>query len=125
MTEPWQRQRLDYGSGGPDEVTLLGCVDGRDVIMGRGRLPPKSQAHDAPIAPRCTSLQLACSGGWARALSSCDGERWFAVGHAVFPLGSNVQCGVYTIGNIDRTVCPGAHSDGTAICFASVQLGGR
>ena len=31
--------RLDLGAGGPNEVRLTGCLDNRDMIIGRGRLP--------------------------------------------------------------------------------------
>jgi hypothetical protein len=56
------------------------------------------------------------------ALCSADGEQWFTVGYAAFPVEDPVQVGVHAIGNIDRTVYHGAYPEGTAIRFESFQL---
>ncbi|MFN2133010.1 MAG: hypothetical protein ACK2VD_20965 [Anaerolineae bacterium] len=115
--------RLDWGSGGPREITLLGCLDRQDVLLGRGRLPPKSAGtEDADGHPGQAYLRIEYADGEVRALCSVDGERWYTAGRTSFALTEDAQCGVYAIGNIDRTIYSGAHAEGTAIRFASVQV---
>ncbi len=118
--------RLDWGSGGPHEVTLLGCLDGQDVLLARGRLPPKSGEGERPARPlQQAHLRLEYADGEVRAVCSADGAQWYTAGRARFGISADAQCGVYAIGNIDRTIYAGAHSEGTAIRFDSVQLWGR
>lgn len=115
--------RLDRGSGGPHEITFLGCLDNQDVVIGRGRLPPGTPARDAP--PERVHLRLEWAGTRVRALCSAEGGAgsgpWFTVGHVTFPLEARAQAGVYAIGNVDRSIYHGAYPDGTAIRFTSFQ----
>jgi len=56
------------------------------------------------------------------ALCSGDGTDWFTVGQVEFPREDPVEIGLPAIGNINRTIYPGAYPEGTAIWFASFQL---
>jgi hypothetical protein len=56
------------------------------------------------------------------ALCSPDGERWFTVGHAEFPVEDPVEVGLHAIGSIDRTIYPGAYPEGTAIRFEVFEV---
>jgi hypothetical protein len=49
-------------------------------------------------------------------------ESWLTVGPVEFPVEDPVQVGLHAIGNIDRTIYPGAYPDGTAIRFESFEL---
>ena len=51
-------------------------------------------------------------------------EAVLKVGQATFPARSPVQVGLYAVGKIERSIYPGAYSDGTAIRFESFQLWG-
>jgi predicted ATPase/DNA-binding SARP family transcriptional activator len=115
--------RLDRGWGGPREITLLGCLDGQDVVLGRGRLAPKTGEEEPTEAPLDqVYLRLECVAGEIRALCSADGARWYTAGCATFAMSEEAQCGVYAIGQVDRTVYCGAHAEGTAIHFDAVKL---
>jgi hypothetical protein len=115
--------RLDYGMGGPREITLLGCLANWDTVVGRGLLPDKgaSGSLDA-VSPAPIYLRLERSGELVRGFCSVDGERWFTVGQATFPAGGPVQVGLYAAGKIERSIYPGAYPEGTAIRFESFQL---
>jgi tetratricopeptide (TPR) repeat protein len=106
--------RLDYGSGGERCVMLLGCLDNRDVVIGRGLLPT---GDDEPVY-----LRLERSGDTVRGLVSADGQSWLTLGQTAFPLEGDSQVGLYAAGNIDRVSYPGAHREGTAIRFARFRL---
>jgi regulation of enolase protein 1 (concanavalin A-like superfamily) len=103
--------RLDRGTGGKYEIFFLGCLNNGDVIIGRGRLPSER-----------VFLRLEKLGSRVNALCSADGEEWFTVGHAEFPVEDAMEVGVHAIGSINRMVYPGAHPDGTAIRFEEFQL---
>jgi hypothetical protein len=100
--------RLDRGALGPHEVSFQGCLGNQDVIIGRGRLP----------AARLF-LRLERQGPRVNALCSADGQNWFTVGHAEFPVEDPLEVGLHAIGNIDRTLYHGAYPEGTAIRFES------
>jgi len=102
---------LDWGRGGPGELLLAGCLDGVDRVWGRGYLP----------GPQVT-LRLQRSGGEVVGLCSADGQTWWSVGHASFPVDDPVQIGLCAIGMIDRTIYPGAYREGTAIRFESFRM---
>jgi hypothetical protein len=61
-------------------------------------------------------------GARVNALCSSDEKEWFTVGHIEFPVEDPIQVGLHAIGNIDRTVYPGAYPDGTAIRFESFTV---
>ncbi len=114
--------RLDWGSRGPHQVSLGGCLPGKedaaqvrwgrkDVIIGRGRL----------VTERII-LRLERLGGSVRALCSTDGQRWFTVGQVEFPAEEPLEVGLHVIGSINRRIYPGAYPEGTAIQFESFGL---
>jgi hypothetical protein len=103
--------RIEWGSMGPREISFLGCMEKRETLFGRGRLPS--------VRP---FLRLERNGVWIEALCSEDGEHWFSLGQARFALTGPIQVGLYAIGMIDRTIYPGAHRAGTAIRFEEFAL---
>jgi hypothetical protein len=103
--------RLDRGTRGKHEISFMGCLANKDVVIGRGRLPSE-RVH----------LRLERIGSRVNALCSADGREWFTVGHAEFPLADPVEVGLHGIGNIDRTIYPGAYPDGTAIRFEEFNV---
>jgi adenylate cyclase len=103
--------RLDRGLRGEHEVSFLGCRENKDLIIGRGRL-----ASDRVF------LRLERLDGRVNGLCSSDGQSWHTVGHGEFSVEDPVEVGVYAIGDIDRTLYPGAYPEGTAIRFESFQL---
>jgi len=107
---------LDRGMFGKREITLVGCLDNEDILIGRGWLH-----NDAEHV----FLRLERVGDRVHALCSADGEEWFTVGYAEFPAEDPVEVGLHAIGDIDRTIYHGAYPDGTAIRFESFQLLGR
>jgi DNA-binding SARP family transcriptional activator len=111
--------RLDRGTGGAHEITFWGCVDNRDIVIGRGWLRADEDASAASSGR--VVLRLEWSGGQVQALCSLDGSAWFTVGHIAFPFEVRAQIGVYAIGNIDRLIYHGAYPEGTAIRFTSVK----
>ena len=103
--------RLDRGTRGRYEVSFTGCIDNRDVIIGRGRLSSER-----------AFLRLERIGNRVNALCSADGAEWLTVGYVDFPIEGPVEVGLHAIGAIERTIYHGAYPDGTAIRFASFQL---
>jgi class 3 adenylate cyclase/DNA-binding SARP family transcriptional activator len=103
--------RLDRGLSGEHEISLLGCRENNDLFIGRGRL-----ASDRVF------LRLERLDGRVNGLCSSDGQSWYTLGHAEFAVEDPVEVGVYAIGDIDRTVYPGAHPEGTAIRFEWFRL---
>jgi tetratricopeptide (TPR) repeat protein len=103
--------RLERGTRGTWEVSFQGCLDNRDVIIGRGRLPGER-----------LFLRLERRGGHVRALCSSDDQAWFTVGQTEFPTENPLEVGLHAIGSIDRTIYPGAYPNGTAIGFQSFGL---
>jgi hypothetical protein len=114
--------RLDRGLGGPNEIALIGCLEDRDMLLGRGRLPP--EPAEAGVAERLERAWLRFE--WrrdrVRALCSADGETWYTVGRVELPLDARAQVGLYACGNIDRCIYQGAYPEGTAIRFESLAL---
>jgi DNA-binding SARP family transcriptional activator/class 3 adenylate cyclase/tetratricopeptide (TPR) repeat protein len=105
--------RLDHGVFGKRDISLMGCVDNDDVVIGRGRLYGDSDR---------VHLCLERVGDRVNAYCSADDKQWYTVGQVTFPVDDPVLVGVHAIGNIDRTVYPGAYPDGTAIRFESFQM---
>jgi hypothetical protein len=96
---------------GAYEISFLGCVANKDIIIGRGRLPAER-----------IFLRLERIGEWVNAHCSADGEQWFTAGHVDFPVEDPLQVGLHAIGMIDRITYPGAYPDGTAIRFESFTV---
>jgi hypothetical protein len=114
--------RLDWGSRGPHQVSVGGCLPGKqigarlwsgekDATIGRGRL----------VTERIF-LRLERLGGNVRALCSADGQHWFTVGQVEFPAEEPLEAGLNAIGTIDRMIYPGAYPQGTAIRFEAFEL---
>jgi tetratricopeptide (TPR) repeat protein/regulation of enolase protein 1 (concanavalin A-like superfamily) len=110
--------RLDWGATGERDLYFGGSLDNRDILIGRGRLPPGDTEEDL----RGVFLRLERIGERVNAFCSTDGERWFTVGSVRFPVEGPVQVGVHAIGKIDRAVYRGAYPDGTAIRFESFHI---
>jgi tetratricopeptide (TPR) repeat protein len=117
---------LVKGAHGKREIGFWGCLEGRDVVIGRGRMvpggPAGGQSDRALDHGMSAHLRLERVQERVRALCSIDGVHWFTVGSLGFPIADPVQLGVVAIGSIDRTVYCGAHPDGTAIRFESFDL---
>ena len=92
---------------------LLGCLDNRDLVIGRGLLPAGGDQ---------VFLRLERTGEEIHALVSTDGNGWMALGQASFPVDGSAHVGLYAAGNIDRVSYPGAHCEGTAIRFTEFRL---
>lgn len=103
--------RLDRGEHGRHEITFVRCLGNKDVIVGRGRLPSVR-----------VILRLERFGRGVRALCSVDGVEWFTAGQIEFSIDDPVEVGLHAIGDMDRSIYPGAYPDGTAIRFESFQL---
>ncbi|MBI1926343.1 tetratricopeptide repeat protein [Candidatus Poribacteria bacterium] len=103
--------RLDKGTHGTYEINFSGCIENKDLIIGRGRLPSER-----------VFLRLERIGGRVNALCSADGEAWFTVGSVDFPVGDLMEVGLHAIGNIDRTLYHGAFPEGTATAFQGFEL---
>jgi len=103
--------RLDRGTRGPHEISFQGCVDNKDLVIGRGKLPSER-----------IFLRLERQGGRANALCSADGLVWLTAGSAEFAVDDPLETGLHAIGAIDRLIYPGAYPDGTAIRFESIEL---
>jgi regulation of enolase protein 1 (concanavalin A-like superfamily) len=110
--------RLDRGTRGAFEISFGGCVEGKNVLCGRGLLP----AERSTDPEERIILRLERDGDRVSAFCSTDREAWFMVGSIAFPTDVRVGVGLYAIGAIDRTVYPAAYADGTAIRFESFWL---
>jgi predicted ATPase len=118
--------RLDRGAFGSRDIALMGCLDNKNVVIGRGQLPRLESAR-GPLGEHTDQgeriwLRLERRASQVEALCSADGKAWYSVGSAPFPVEDPVQIGVYAIGDIDRTIYPGAYPDGTAIRFESFEI---
>jgi hypothetical protein len=117
--DPANYLRLDRGLSGPNEITLIGCLQDRDMILGRGRLPPEP----AGVSDRLDRAWLRFE--WhmdqVRALCSADGETWYTVGQVALAFDASAQFGLYACGNIDRTIYHGAYPEGAALRFESLR----
>ena len=83
----------------------------QNLIFRRGRLSSER-----------VFLRLERRGSRVNALCSADGESWFTVGHAEFPVEDPVEVGLYAIGNIERTICHGAYPERTAVRFEVFEV---
>jgi len=109
--DPKNFLRLDRGDQGAHEISFRGLIQNKELTVGRGRLPSER-----------VSLRLEWLGDRVKALCSVDEQEWFTVGTVAFPVEGPVEVGLHAIGQIDRTIYPGAHPDGTAIRFETFQL---
>jgi DNA-binding SARP family transcriptional activator/regulation of enolase protein 1 (concanavalin A-like superfamily) len=105
--------RLVWGLAGSRDVAFTGCIENRDRIFGRGRLPSPPSPH--------VLLRLERVGSSVRALCSIDGAQWYTAGQVRFPASDPVQVGLHAVGSIDRGVYHGAFPKGTAIRFAGIR----
>jgi class 3 adenylate cyclase/tetratricopeptide (TPR) repeat protein len=103
--------RLDWGTRGPNEVSFSGCMDEKDIIVGRGR-----------ILSECIELRLQRIGERMTAFASTDGAEWFEVGESLFSVNDPIELGLVGIGKINRSIYRGAFAEGTAIQFRDIQL---
>ena len=103
--------RLGIGVRAQDEMSLEGCIDDVDVVIGRGRLV------DEPV-----TLRMERSADRVRSLCSADGDQWYLVGQVDFPTAEGEQIGLHCIGFPDRTIYHAPYPDGTAIRFTDFQL---
>jgi hypothetical protein len=119
---------LDTGVLGEREILFKGCLENRDRVIGRGSLPFGSVPHrdrpgdgqDEPTGQ--IVLRLERVEPYVNALCSADGQTWYTVGRVEFSVPDPVEVGLHAIGNIDRTIYPGAFPEGTAIQFESFYL---
>jgi DNA-binding SARP family transcriptional activator len=102
---------LNWGMRGPSEVAFEGSLNNQDQIIGRGHLSGESM-----------HLRLEWANAKVTALCSSDGVAWYSVGSSDFDVEDPVEVGLHAIGQIDRTVYPSVHAEGTAIRFLSLQM---
>jgi len=105
--------RLDRGARGEREISFSGCLENKDVVIGRGRLPTSDRVF----------LWVDRVGEQVNAFCSGNGEKWFTVGQTSFSVDDPIQIGLHAIGQIDRTIYHGTYPEGTAISFQSFGLG--
>ena len=103
--------RVCIGVRAQDEMSLEGCIDDKDVVIGRGRLVGE------PV-----TLRMERIGGRVRALCSTDGVTWYSVGEVEFPPVEHEDVGLVAIGFPDRTIYHAPYADGTAIRFTDFRL---
>ena len=103
--------RLDVGSLAPRSVVFAGCIDNRDLVVGRGRLPA------GPVW-----LRLERSGATVSALCSTDGTQWLSVGKVNFPVDDPVDVGLFADGMASPEIYPRAYSAGSEAMFAHFEL---
>src|SRR5205823_4503266 len=72
--------RLDRGARGPYEISFSGCLENKDTVIGRGRLPSER-----------AFLRLERLGPRVQALCSAEGQRWFTVGAVDFPVADPIE----------------------------------
>ncbi len=105
---------LTRGIAGENEISFMGCIGNKDVIIGRGRLSSER-----------VFLRLERLTGHVRALCSPDGEEWFTVGNVDFQVEDPIEVGLHGISVIDRTIYQGTYPEGTATRFESFRLWGE
>ena len=103
--------RLDRGTMGEDEVTLMGCIDNEDAIFGRGCLSGER-----------ITLRLERIGDQIRALCRVPDQAWYSVGSVNIPFEGPYEAGIFACGYVDRTIYPGTPAGGGSLCFESFAL---
>jgi tetratricopeptide (TPR) repeat protein len=105
---------LERGRWGTDEINFRGCVENQDLNFGRGRLPlgPSDEVY----------LRLERQENQVNAYCSTNGEDWFTVGYATFPVDVPLEIGMHAIGTIHRFIYLGAYPEGTAIKFLNFWM---
>lgn len=109
--DKWHFLRLDWGTRGQAEVALQGCVNRKEIVIGRGRLPGQA-----------IYLRLDRRGDHMHGFCSSDGVTWHSVGQVDFAVTAPVQIGLFTASYIERLIDPGAYAEGTAIHFTNFQI---
>jgi regulation of enolase protein 1 (concanavalin A-like superfamily) len=107
--------RLGWGAHGPHTLDLMGCLDGRDLYLGRGRLPTEGEKGEM-------WLRLERVGSTVRGLCSVDGKEWFSVGQVHLRVDDPLEVGLFATGMIQRWAYPAAYPDGAAVRFQSFRL---
>jgi hypothetical protein len=108
--------RLIRGLAGSREIALSGCIDNKDVVLGRGQM---DLGTGQSVVLR---LERTCERRQVRALCSANGSDWFAVGHCTFAVEDPINVGICAIGQIDRTIYHGAFPKGTAMHFGLLKI---
>ena len=103
--------RLDRGTMGEDEVTLMGCIDNENAIFGRGRLPGER-----------ITLRLERIGHQICALCRLPDGDWYSVGSVNLPFEGPYEVGIFACGYVDRTIYPGTPAGGGSLRFESFQI---
>lgn len=104
--------RLAWGAQGAEEITLLGCLDNRDLYLGRGHLPGAVAVH----------LRMEREDSNVRALCSVDDRTWFRIAAVPFPAEGALQVGPFVTGTQYSWLHPGITQRGTAMRFSSFQI---
>ncbi len=102
---------LVKGALGKNELSFRGCIETKDVILGRGRLRGE-RIH----------LRLERLGDVIKAFCRDEGGEWFTVGQAEFSAPGLVEVGLFAGGWIDRTIYQGAFPEGAAMRFDSFRM---
>jgi hypothetical protein len=103
--------RLDLGVRGRCQISMSGCVQNRDILIGRGLL-----------ASEQVTLRLERNGDSLTGLCSAGEGQWLAVGEAELPLRDPIDVGVFAVGSIDRMIYHGGWPEGCRIRFRSIRL---
>jgi class 3 adenylate cyclase/tetratricopeptide (TPR) repeat protein len=106
--------RFEKGTYGKREMRMMGYVNGKDQIAGRGLLPASENDE--------TYLRLERSGDEFTSYCSVNGENWFTCGKMTLPMEDPIQVGIHAIGMIDRTIYCGEYKEGTATLFRNFRL---
>jgi hypothetical protein len=108
---PREYLRLDAGSLGPHMVAFGGCIDNRDLVVGRGRLE---------AGP--TWLRLERCGATVSALCSPDGQSWSSAGNVNFGAGDPLEAGLFAEGMVRPEIYPRAYVAGSEARFSRFQM---
>jgi tetratricopeptide (TPR) repeat protein/regulation of enolase protein 1 (concanavalin A-like superfamily) len=106
--------RFDRGTFGMNEMRLVGYVNGKHQISGRGILSADRYQE--------VYLRLERIGDEFTSYCSADGENWLTCGKMKLPMDDPIQVGIHAIGMIDRTVYCGEYKEGTATVFRNFRI---
>ncbi|NJN81046.1 MAG: hypothetical protein HC802_01320 [Caldilineaceae bacterium] len=104
--------RVDWGVDGPGSVTLRGCVEGRDLLLGRGLVSQNGQIE----------LRLERNRNRVRAFCRIPDQGWSQIGVAEWPIREPIEVGLFASGMIHRWFYTDSYPDGTAIRFENVRV---
>jgi hypothetical protein len=115
---------LERGRGGPDDIRFYsrqpqnGQRGHYGDLIGRGNL--KATLDRKTV--EAVVLRLEREGDVVNAYCSEDEEEWFTLGRVDFPVEDPLYVGFYAVGEINRTIYPGAHLEGTALGFYDIRI---